>query len=280
MNGLLLINKRINVTSRSVDNKIQRLFHTRKVGHLGTLDPFASGLLIIAVNGGTKALPFIDDSFKTYEATLCLGKKTSSGDLTGEVIEEKEVGDIKEEDILKVFESFIGESEQIPPMTSALHHDGQRLYDLSRKGIEVDRKSRKIVINSLKLISFSKNCVKFEVNCSRGTYVRTLGEDIAERLGTVGYSSELERTMIDNFNVKDAIKAEDVSSSKLLSIDEMLKDFPSINVSGELASKVKNGVPLFLKCENEEVLIKDEDGIIAMYKRNENGKYTCLRGLR
>ena len=151
-NGFILINKRVGVTSRSVDNVIQRLFHTRKVGHLGTLDPFASGLLVIAVNKGCKSLPFLDDSFKTYQATLSLGKSTSTGDLTGEVKEEKEVPVSNVSTIQTIFDSFLGESEQIPPMTSALHHEGKRLYDLSRKGIEIERKPRKIFIKSLKLI--------------------------------------------------------------------------------------------------------------------------------
>ncbi len=286
MNGLLLIDKRINVTSRSVDNKIQRLFHTRKVGHLGTLDPFASGLLIIAVNGGCKALPYINDSFKTYEATLCLGKKTSSGDLTGEVIEEKEVGDIDEKDILKVFESFIGESKQIPPMTSALHHEGKRLYDLSRKGIEVDRKPRKIQIKSLKLVSFSENCIKFEVRCSRGTYVRTLGEDIAIKLNTVGHLVELRRTKIGNIDISKAIDIEDLKeedlldSSKLISLPKVI-----IDENNPLVKDIKDGKNISLENENDTILIcyknskNNETNSLAVYNRKNGDLYFPLRGL-
>ena len=280
LSGCLLINKKAGVTSRTEVNEVSNILGTKKVGHIGTLDPFATGLLIVLVGSATKISPFLERHNKTYIATIALGKKTDSGDLTGNIVEEKPVLKLTKEKINKVLQSFLGESEQIPPMYSAIKKDGKPLYAYARKGEEVERKPRKITIYDIKLITYSDASITFAAKVSKGTYVRTLGEDIAERLGTVGYLSELERTMIDNFNVKDAIKAEDVSSSKLLSIDEMLKDFPSINVSGELASKVKNGVPLFLKCENEEVLIKDEDGIIAMYKRNENGKYTCLRGLR
>ena len=180
--GFILINKKEGVTSRSVDNKIQRLFHTRKVGHLGTLDPFASGLLIIAVDKGCKSLPFIDDSYKTYQAKLLLGKKTSSGDLTTEVIEEKDVPNFNINDVEKVFNSLLGESEQIPPMASAIHLNGDRLYDLHRKGIKADIPARKIFIKELKIIKISAKQVDFSVICSKGTYVRTLGEEIANRL--------------------------------------------------------------------------------------------------
>ncbi|MCR5332920.1 MAG: tRNA pseudouridine(55) synthase TruB [Bacilli bacterium] len=280
LSGCLLINKKAGVTSRAEVNEVSKILGTKKVGHIGTLDPFATGLLIVLVGSATKISPFLERHNKTYIATIALGKKTDSGDLTGNIIEEKPVPKLTIEKISEVLQSFLGESEQIPPMYSAIKKDGKPLYAYARKGEEVERKPRKITIYDIKLITYSDASITFVAKVSKGTYVRTLGEDIAEKLGTVGHLSELERTMIDNFNVKDAIKAEDVSSSKLLSIEKMLKDFPSINVSGEIASKVKNGVPLFLKCDNEEVLIKDEDGIIAMYKRNENSKYTCLRGLR
>ena len=215
-NGFILIDKEVNKTSRSVDNKIQRLFHTRKVGHLGTLDPFATGLLIIAVDKGCKSLPFVDDSFKTYEAKMKLGALTDTGDLTGNVIGTMEVPELSESRILEVFDSYLGDGEQIPPMTSALHQDGKRLYDLARRGVTVYRKPRKITIKSLKLLYFDGIYLKFEVTCSRGTYVRTLGEDIAKSLGTCGYLEELRRTAIGDIKVEKAKLIDDIVESDLM----------------------------------------------------------------
>ena len=285
-NGFILINKRVGVTSRSVDNVIQRLFHTRKVGHLGTLDPFASGLLVIAVNKGCKSLPFLDDSFKTYQATLSLGKSTSTGDLTGEVKEEKEVPILDESMIKEVFNSFLGESEQIPPMTSAIRHEGERLYDLSRQGIEVERKPRKIVVKALTLLSFSYNEICFEVICSRGTYVRTLGEDIAIKLNTVGHLTALNRIAIgEKLTLKMAKEIEQINEQDLINPASLI-DLPSLLVEDEeLIKDIKNGNRITLNNENDEILLytksKANYDIIALavYARKEGDVFTIIRGL-
>jgi tRNA pseudouridine55 synthase len=280
LSGCLLINKRVGVTSRHEVNEVSHRLHEKKCGHIGTLDPFASGLLIILVGKATKISPFLERHNKTYVASLKLGQKTDTGDLTGNVIEEKEVPTLSKEEIEKVLNSFLGESKQIPPMYSALKKDGKPLYEYARKGEEVERKARDINIFDIKLISFDKDIITFAVKVSKGTYIRTLGEDIAEKLGTVGHLVELERTMIDNFNVKDAIRSEEADASKLISIEDMLKDFPSITLSGKDAFKALNGVALPLKSNEKELLIKDENGIIAIYEKSEAGFYTCLRGLR
>ena len=284
-NGFILINKRVGVTSRSVDNVIQRLFHTRKVGHLGTLDPFASGLLVIAINKGCKSLPFLDDSFKTYQAILSLGQLTSTGDLTGEIIQEKEVSNINEERIIETLNSFIGVGEQIPPMTSALHHQGKRLYDLSRKGIEVERKPRKIEIKSLKLLSFANNLVKFEVTCSRGTYVRTLGEDIAIKLGTVGHLVSLKRISIGQKMTLDMAKdIEDVEAIDLINPASLI-ELPSLEISDEqMINNIKSGKRITLKSNEERILLytrsKANYDIIALAVYQRDGDdYVILRGL-
>ena len=285
-NGFILINKRVGVTSRSVDNVIQRLFHTRKVGHLGTLDPFASGLLVIAVNKGCKSLPFLDDSFKTYEACLSLGKKTNTGDLTGEVIEEKEINEITEEQILKVFDSFIGESKQIPPMTSAIHHEGRRLYDLLRKGIDVAREARNIVIKSLKLLSFIENVISFEVVCSRGTYVRTLGEDIAVKLGTVGHLFSLNRTAIGNkINLSMAKDIQDIDEKDLINPANLI-DLPSLKIDDEeMILMIKQGKKINLGIDSNQVFLytidKSSNDLIALavYNRSIGNEFKILRGL-
>ena len=285
-NGFILINKRVGVTSRSVDNVIQRLFHTRKVGHLGTLDPFASGLLVIAVNKGCKSLPFLDDSFKTYQASLSLGKSTTTGDLTGEIKEEKEVPNLSEKDVLEVLNSFIGESKQIPPMTSALHHEGKRLYDLSRKGIEIERKARTIVIKSIRLLSFDGKIVDFEVVCSRGTYVRTLGEDIAIKLGTVGHLMSLNRTAIGNkINLSMAKDIDTIEVTDLINPASLI-ELPSMLIEDEeLISDIKSGKRITLKTEHDQILLysrtKANYDIIALavYNRSSGDEFVIQRGL-
>ncbi|MCR5309520.1 MAG: tRNA pseudouridine(55) synthase TruB, partial [Bacilli bacterium] len=223
MNGFFLIDKDSDWTSRDVCNKIQHLLHVKKVGHTGTLDPFATGLLMVSIGNGTKAGTFLEDFDKEYEATLVLGKKTSTGDIKGEEITQKDIPEITKEDIEKVFDSFIGIQKQTPPMTSAVHYQGRKLYELAHQGIEVEREQRVVEIKSIKLLDFNqKTTIKFKAKVSKGTYIRVLGEDIAERLGTVGYLSELRRISVGPYSVENAIKLEEVSSVKPFSIFEIL----------------------------------------------------------
>ena len=280
LSGCLLINKKVGVTSRAEVNTVSKTLGIKKCGHIGTLDPFASGLLIVLVGNATKISPFLERHSKTYVATIKLGQKTDSGDLTGNVIEEKEVPSLSKQKIEEVLNSFLGESEQIPPMYSALKKDGKPLYEYARKGIEIERKPRKIVIYEIKLITYSDTTITFATKVSKGTYVRTLGEDIAAKLGSVGHLIELERTMIDNFSIKDAISADKVSKANLLSIEHMLSSFPFEFLNSNDAFKALNGVPLILQRDEPEIVLKDANGIIAMYKRDEKGKYRCLRALR
>lgn len=280
LSGCLLINKRVGNTSRKEVNDVSHILHEKKVGHIGTLDPFASGLLIVLVGKATKISPFLERADKTYIATLSLGSKTDSGDLTGNVIETKDIPSLTKEDIEKTLNSFLGEQDQIPPMYSALKKDGKHLYDYARKGETIQREPRKINIFDIRLIDFKDNLVIFEAHVSKGTYIRTLGEDIAERLGTVGHLIALERTSVGEFNLKDAIAVDEVTPEKLKTIDEMLASLPSITLEGKMAFKALNGVGLELDSKDEEIIIKDKDGIIAIYKRDEKGIYFCLRGLR
>lgn len=282
-NGFILIDKEVNKTSRSVDNKIQRLFHTRKVGHLGTLDPFATGLLIIAVDKGCKSLPFVDDSFKTYEAKMKLGSFTDTGDLTGNVIGTMEVPELSESRILKVFKSYLGEGEQIPPMMSALHQDGERLYDLARRGVTVYRKPRKITIKSLKLLYFDGIYLKFEVTCSRGTYVRTLGEDIAKSLGTCGYLEELRRTAIGDIKVEKAKLIDDIVESDLINPVELIKLKHVVIKDEQIIKNIKDGKNIELTEKEDQVLLvhyqNNELVALAVYNRYNGNIYSPVRGL-
>ena len=208
--GFLLIDKGVGITSRKVDNLLQKKFHLRSVGHLGTLDPFASGLLLIALGKATKALSFFSESKKTYQACLRLGQATSTGDTDGEALETQEVPSFSKEEILSALNSFLGKSKQLPPMTSAIKKDGVALYKLAHQGVTVERKSRDIEIHEIKLLGVDLPRIYFEATVSSGTYIRVLGEDIAKALGSIGHLENLRRTKIDLFDVKDAKTIEEV----------------------------------------------------------------------
>lgn len=278
LNGIILLDKEEGLTSRTIDNKIQRLFETRKVGHLGTLDPFATGLLVIGVNKGTKCLTYIDDSRKTYVATLVLGKKTSTGDLTGEITEEKEVKTLDLKTIDDVLASFLGKGEQIPPMTSAIKVNGQALYKIAHKGGEVERKPRPIEIFSIKVIEYKDNILVFETEVSRGTYIRVLGEDIALKLGTVGYLSALRRTKVDNISIEDAVKIGDLTIDNLHNAVNMIS-IPHYDINDVEYQLVMNGRKLWLKSNEEKLLLVHNNECVAVYSKFEDKHYQPERGL-
>ena len=264
--GLLLIDKEEGVTSRYVDNAIQRLFHTRKVGHLGTLDPFATGLLIVAVNKATKYLQFLPDEEKTYQARLILGKKTATGDKTGEVIDECDVPNLDQTRIQDVLSSFLGESTQIPPMTSAIKIDGVALYKLAHKGKEIERQPRLVSIHEISLLHYEGNIIDFRAKVSKGTYIRTLGEDIASALGTVGYLESLRRLEVGNITLEGAKKLSEVDSSFFKEPSSFVV-YPRIHLPFSLGVKARNGVKLTLDSDAEKVLLEDEQGVIAIYEK-------------
>ena len=205
---IINIDKPIDWSSFDVVKKIRNITKHKKVGHGGTLDPFASGVLIIGTEIDTKTLTSISNSDKTYEAELLLGKTTNTLDTEGSIVDEMQIPEIKSNILVSVLNSFLGSQKQQPPMYSAKKHKGTRLYKLARKNIEVDRKDVDININSIDLIDFNSNSIKFRVDCSKGTYVRVLGKDIAEKLGTVGYLTSLKRTKVGNYLVNDSISVE------------------------------------------------------------------------
>ena len=280
LSGGLLINKEIGLTSRQEVNNISHKLGERKAGHIGTLDPFADGLLVVLLGAATKISPFLEVMDKTYLATLKLGVKTNTGDLTGEVIENKEIPELTKDKISGIFHGFLGKSSQIPPIFSAIKVNGKELYKYARKGIEIERKPREITIYKLDLVSFEKDEITFLAKVSKGTYIRTLGEDIAEKLGTVGHLTKLTRTEVGFYSLKDAKRSSEVTSSDLLPIEKMLAHLKSFEVEGELAKKALNGMHFRLPINDENILLKDKDGIIALYKREPNGVYSCVRGLR
>lgn len=267
--GILIINKDKGLTSRNIDNKIGKIFNTKKVGHLGTLDPFATGLLVIGVNKGTKFLTYLDDSRKSYIATLKLGVKTSSGDPEGEIVETEEAPKLKEEEIKDVLSSFLGDGEQIPPMQSAIKIDGVPLYKKAHKGIEVERKPRHVHIFDMKLISYKDDVITFLADVSRGTYIRVLGEDVAKKLGTIGYLTSLDRITLGNFKIEDAISIDSLNEDSLVDPSKYLTQFERYEVEDEDDLRdVYNGVMLYIgKDLGEKILLTNKGKAIAIYKK-------------
>ena len=205
---IININKPVDWSSFDVVKKIKNITKHKKVGHGGTLDPFASGVLIIGTEKDTRSLSSITNSDKTYEAEIELGKITNTLDTEGEVVREMPIPMMESKNIESTLHSFMGKQKQMPPMFSAKKHNGIRLYKLARMGKEVDREDIDIFISDIGLIDFNSNSIKFNVECSKGTYVRVLGKDIAERLGTVGYLTELTRTKVGDHLIDDSLSIE------------------------------------------------------------------------
>ena len=235
-----------------------------KFGHTGTLDPNATGVLPILLGSATKLSKYLINHDKIYEVTLELGTKTDTADSEGNVIEEKEV-DFKilnKEYVEHILNQFMGVQEQVPPMYSAIKVNGKKLYEYAREGKKVDVKSRKIEIYEIKLIDVIDNKILFKVHCSKGTYIRSLCEDIAEKIGTVGYMKELRRTRVGDFKIENAIKIENISKNNIISVEEFLMDKEIIVLNRKTMLLFLNGV---------KIKINNSDGIYRIY--NENKKF-------
>ncbi len=213
--GILIVDKPSGVTSHDVVEMVRRRLKTKKVGHSGTLDPIATGVLVILVGKATKLFSEFVHFDKEYEATLRLGVVTSTGDSEGKILSEKEVGHLREEAVREVFAHFIGERDQVPPMVSAIKFKGQRLYELARRGIEVNRQARRVRIYDLKILRLELPEVDFFVKCTKGTYIRRLGEEIGEELGVGGSISRIRRISLGPFHISEAVKIEDIHEGHL-----------------------------------------------------------------
>lgn len=208
MSGFIVIDKPAGITSHDVVSRVRRILGTRKVGHTGTLDPFATGVLPVAVNEGTKAIPFLDEGFKCYEALMRLGVVTDTLDMTGKVLCEANFSDVDRQSLEMVLTRFTGTISQVPPMFSAIKRNGQPLYKLARQGQDVEREARQIEIKSLELLSFEPPFVGLRVHCSRGTYIRSLADDIGSELGCGACLQELRRTSSGPFDISTSISLE------------------------------------------------------------------------
>ena len=280
ISGSLLIDKEVGLTSRQEVNNVSRVLKEKKAGHIGTLDPFADGLLIVLLGKATKISQFLEGMDKTYLATLSLGSKTDTGDNTGNKVFKMDVPILNKNRIEEVFKSFLGIQKQVPPMYSAIKINGKELYKYAREGVEIARHEREINIYELKLLNFSENEITFISKVSKGTYIRTLAEDIAERLGTVGHLSKLTRLQIGPYSLDNAKKSSEVSEKDLIKSDKMLSYMKQIKIDDSLKNKVYNGAAIHLDIDDEMVLLKDDVEPIAVYKKDGKGSYICVRGLR
>ena len=215
MEGIFVINKPQGITSHDVVDHMRRKFNMKRVGHAGTLDPLATGVLVMLMGKATKLFNKFVDFDKSYRATLVLGVTTDSADLEGEVLSQAPYSHISEDMLHDAFKKFEGEIEQVPPMVSAVKHKGRKLYELARKGIVVERQPRKVTIHELKIEKIDAPDVQFLMSCSKGTYVRQLAHDVGEELGCGASISRIERTAVGPFALEDSVTIEEVNESHL-----------------------------------------------------------------
>lgn len=258
LNGIIVINKPKGYTSHDVVAKVKKILNVKKVGHTGTLDPNATGVLPLLLNQGTKLSKYLIEHDKEYEVTLKLGIKTDTLDSEGNIIEKQEVDWNNLKNVKNVLNSFIGKQEQIPPMYSAIKINGKKLYEYARNGQNVEIVPRNIEIYEINLQEINKkeNEIKFKVSCSKGTYIRSLAYDIAVKLGTIGYMKELNRTKVGRFNIENSITIEELEKisenieEKVITMQELFKENKTINLTKEHLEKFLNGVKINIELEN------------------------------
>lgn len=269
MNIIISINKPKDITSQDAVTRAKRILKVKKAGHTGTLDPIATGLLIICTNGATRLASYFTDLDKEYTAVMKLGESTDTQDAYGNVIDRSEVVTIEKSSVEDILKSFKGNILQEPPMFSALKHKGKSLYTYARKGIEIDRKPREITIHSMELISFHLPFVTFRTVCSKGTYIRTLCHDIGNKIGIGAHLYELERTAIGQFNIKNSLTYEELRSFSegdqitkgIYTMNEALSWLPEYTVQESLLRPVIHGNPIKLNTLNLSDDIKQAAGI-------------------
>lgn len=272
MNGILIINKEKGCTSHDIVYKVKKIFN-EKVGHTGTLDPLAEGVLPILIGKGTLCSKYLINHDKKYIVNLALGQKTETADLEGKIIEEKNIPNksLTQSKIEKVLKSFIGKQQQMPPIYSAIKVNGKKLYEYARKGQNVEIKPREIEIYDIKLMNIDaqKKQIQFEVFCGKGTYIRSLCEDIAEKLETVGYMENLKRIQVGDFKIEESSKIQELEEnkedikyleSKIISVEEIFKNKEKIKLDDKKMQLFLNGVKITQNQEND---------IYRIYNKNE-----------
>ncbi len=280
MDGFILIDKPRGITSRDVVDTLTKRFDMKKIGHTGSLDPFATGLLVVTLGKGTKAGPYLEALEKTYVATIKLGSQTDSGDLTGKITTTSEIYPLFDYYVSETLSMFLGDSLQTPPMHSALKVAGVPLYKYAHKGETLEREPRHIHVYDIALITLTSDEITFKATVSKGTYMRTLGEDIAKKLGMVGHLSELRRLKVGPFVVEDAVTLDNLAPQAVRSVYEGLAFMPQIVVKEDIVKDIKDGKPqLFSHPEETVLVISPAHEVLAVYKRQQSGLYYSERGL-
>ena len=268
MNGIIIIDKDKGITSRDVVNIASKKLNTKKIGHTGTLDPIATGVLVLCIGKATKISELITSYDKTYLATIKLGIETDTLDITGVTIKEQEPPLLTEKKILEVLDSFLGVAEQEVPSYSAVKIKGKKLYEYARNNIEIELPKRKIEVYNIKLIDYKNNLITFQVKVSKGTYIRSLIKDICLKLKTIGTMSDLRRLTQGDFLIEQAIKIEELDDkTKLISINEALKEIQFEEVFGEKEAAIKNGKIMEKDFSGDLIKYLNQSGeVIAIYK--------------
>jgi len=295
-NGIIVVDKPAGMSSARVVAILKRTLKVKKAGHTGTLDPFATGVMVCCINHATKLARFLLHDTKKYEAVLCLGKETDTQDVTGEITAEYPVPDFKEQDIRSAIEKYTGEIDQIPPVYSALKHKGTPLYKLARKGKPVVKPARKVNISSIDILEINLPELRFEVTCSAGTYIRTLCFDIGKALGCGGHLKVLRRLESGGYLIGDAVTLEALQELKeadkwqecLISMADAIEEMPSAVVDKALEKDIKNGI--LLNKNDLATRLHVEDGtfvrvlnnthdliaVLSAVENETNYKYCCV----
>lgn len=275
MDGFFLVDKPVGMTSHDVVRQVKHKFKLNKVGHTGTLDPFASGLLIICVGKATKISHLLTAHDKSYIGTIQFGKHYDSYDTTGKVLEEKNVS-INKEQVIKHMKTFVGSYDQEPPMHSAIKIDGQKLYHLARQGKSIERPKRQVDIHEFELTDYQQSHISFYCHVSKGTYIRSLAVDLAKSLNTLGALSMLRRTSIGHYHIEQAKTLDNLSTDDLMTLEMFFKDHQVITLNDYMIRLVQNGVTLDERqiTTDEAFVVHDEQGhLVAYYEPIGNHKY-------
>ena len=281
MNGIVIIDKPEGWTSQDVVSKLRGVLKTRRIGHGGTLDPMATGVLPVFVGRGTRGVEFFEHAEKTYEAVLRLGISTDTEDITGTVLAEKKVT-ITEAQFLSVLAQFRGEIQQIPPMYSAIKVNGQKLCDLARKGREVERQPRTITIHKLECLEFAGSTARLLVHCSKGTYIRTLCKDIGETLGCGGCMEALRRVTAGEYTIEQAVPLQTLIDSEnpesyLLPVDSMFKAYPQVILTEKQEKCCRNGVAFTTNLEAGTYRVYSASGEFLALSHMVEGKLATIK---
>ena len=281
MDGIVIVDKPAGWTSQDVVSKLRGVLHTRRIGHGGTLDPMATGVLPVFVGRGTRAVEFFEHAEKTYETVLRLGIATDTEDITGEILEKREVH-ISEAEFLGILPRFRGEIQQIPPMYSALKINGQKLCDLARKGREVERQPRSITIYALECLEFSGETARLRVHCSKGTYIRTLCKDIGQALGCGGCMESLRRVTAGAYTIENAVALQRLIDSPdpaqyLLPIDSMFAGYPAVQLTEKQEKRCRNGGSFSCEMQDGTYRAYSKEGEFLALSKAENGELSTIK---